>query len=145
MQAGVIEVTELIAPQKLPSPSEHPINADTTPKQAAKPVGGKKAGVLKPSILIASKPEVTTSEPAPSPSSRTNGPTKGTKQPTQAVPVSVEAAPRNVSVLNSESYAIAAQRAKSPPLDKPVPESAMIKNATASLVCCFITTRSKQR
>ena len=122
VQAGIVDVRELIPSQRLPAPSEQTSNAEPPAKQTGKPAVNKKHEPVKPSTSTPTKSEVIKKEAALSPTPATNGsarsdaaldrslkqvPTTPTPQPLASHP------PTTV-----DSYAMAAQRAKSPAHDK---------------------------
>ena len=117
VEAGIISVHELVPPQKLPPPSE----SDTPVKQTGKP---KKPEPAKPSASTTAKNEPVTREsapsaPAPAISARTNiTPPPRAERPSMQVPeapLPSQQPSTNPPLMTAESYAMAAQRAKSPP------------------------------
>ena len=112
IEAGVIDVNELVPPQKLPPPSETS-NAETPHKQAAKPASSKKHESTKSSASTVAKNEPVKREIAPSTANRAATPERASKQIPEA-PLLSNQAPSNPPLMTPDSYAMAAQRTKSP-------------------------------
>ena len=127
LQAGVIQVQELIQPHKLPPPSEQSSNADTSARQVSKATP-KKPEPAKTSSTPTAKPEAAKKEPA----SVANGASRpaqqaGTKQVPEA-PLPSQPTPSNPAIITAESYAMAAQRSKSPAVEQAVQDAATAAN-----------------
>ena len=120
LKAGVIEVVELIQPHKLPPPSEQSSNADTPAKQPSKSAA-KKDTAKQPYSAAAAKNEPVKREAAAS----TNGPARpgGSKQIPEA-PLPSEQSSTNPPIITADSYAMAAQRVKSPAREQAVQDAA---------------------
>ncbi|KAK3705786.1 hypothetical protein LTR37_013093 [Vermiconidia calcicola] len=127
IQAGAIEVKELVAPQKLPTPSEQSSNADTPSKQPK--AAHKKQEALKASAPAAAKNETVKRGSASSLAPPANGaprsatPERASKQVPEA-PLASEQDPTNPPIITSDSYSMAAQRAKSPTRERAVRDAA---------------------
>lgn len=130
VQAGIIEMKELIPPQKLPALSESS-NADTPAKQTAKSPVVKQA---KPSTPSA-RPEIIKRETAPSPTPAANATSprgQASKQVQEAL-LPAQQKLTNPPLITADSYAMAAQRAKSPAREKAVQDAAnAVKKAVSS-------------
>lgn len=119
VKEGVVEVSELDQPPKLPTPSEISSNAETaSSKQTAKTASSKKSEPAKaptpPKVEIKKREPVLT--PASTATPRLASPEPSTK--------SVPQAATNPPLMTPDSYSLAAQRAKSPAVEKPAEDSA---------------------
>ena len=123
LKAGVIEVVDLIQPQKLPTTSEQSSSADApAPKQTTKPTP-KKQEPSKPSAPAAAKNEPIKREASANDASARTGQAPGSKQVPEA-PLPTDTSSTNPPLITADSYAMAAQRAKSPTRDQAVQEAA---------------------
>ncbi|KAK4505413.1 hypothetical protein PRZ48_003376 [Zasmidium cellare] len=129
LKEGIIEVSELVQPQKLPASSEQSSNADTAAasKPAPKPAPAKKADPPKPATPA--KPEIK-KEKTESPAPAANGlPRMASPEPPSKPLPQI---PTNPPLMTPDSYANAAQRAKSPIKDKAADDSDSAKKVVVS-------------
>ena len=130
VQEGIIDVKELVQPQRLTEPSEQSSNAGTPSKQISKPAVTKKQDPVKPSTVTTGKNEAVKREPASAPAPavkdatrRETTPERGSMQIPEA-PLPSQQHPSNPPLMTPDSYAMAAQRAKSPTREKAVKDAA---------------------
>ena len=122
--ARFIDVKELILPQKTPQPSEQSSNTDVPAKATGKPTASKKQEPPKPAAAAASKPETVKKEAAPSlapnGAARVESMAERASKQVPEAPTASQQQPANPPLMTPDSYAMAAQRAKSPTREKAV-------------------------
>ena len=112
LEGGIIEVSDLVQPPKLPASSAESSVADNTPRQAPKPAAAKKPEPAKPAptMKVDSK-----KDPSPSPATAANSSRQNETVSEQTLKPTPEPLPLgNPPLMTADSYATAAQRARSP-------------------------------
>ena len=121
--AGVIEVLPLLAPEKMQAPSEQSSVADAASVRSAKGAANKKQEAAKAPPAPSAKGETVKKAATPSPSKEAFGsstPVGASKQiPEALLPSQTPAEATNPPLLTPATYAMAAQRVKSPSQAEP--------------------------
>jgi hypothetical protein len=115
MQAGIIDVSQLDPPQKMPPPSEHSSNADTPSKRSKKHEAKASASTAAKNEPV--KREIPSSTHFVVPANGAARKESTSKQLPEASLPSQQSS-TNPPLMTPDSYAMAAQRAKSPVQDK---------------------------
>ena len=126
LPAGVIEVSQLEPPQRMPPPSEHSSTADFPAKRNKKHEVKSSTSTTKSESVKRDAPSSTSTFVPANGSARKESPSRQVPE----APLSSQQAPTNPPLITPDSYAMAAQRAKSPTADKDA--AAVVKRDVSS-------------